>query len=97
MTRYDLIIRSDVVVGAEGPAEADLAVEDGKRLRRAWTRSTRDNQARLRKEPEQVSDLRITAGPYHFLARWEKGKENLHPLGEMTLWEGAQDIVVDRA
>jgi hypothetical protein len=32
MSRYDLIIRGDVVAGAEGPAEADLAVEDGKRV-----------------------------------------------------------------
>ncbi len=32
----------------------------------------------------------------HFLTITE-GKENLRPLGEMTLWEGAQDIVFDRA
>ena len=32
----------------------------------------------------------------HFLTITE-GKENLRPLGEMTLWEGAQDIAFDRA
>jgi hypothetical protein len=32
----------------------------------------------------------------HFLTITE-GKEYLRPLGEMTLWEGAQDIVFDRA
>jgi len=32
----------------------------------------------------------------HFLTVTE-GKENLRPLGEMTLWEGAQDILFDRA
>ena len=32
----------------------------------------------------------------HFLTVVE-GKENLRPLGEMTLWEGAQDIVFERA
>jgi hypothetical protein len=26
-----------------------------------------------------------------------EGKENLRPLGEMTLWEGAQDILFKRA
>lgn len=32
----------------------------------------------------------------HFLTVTE-GKENLRPLGEMTLWEGAQDILFDHA
>ena len=32
----------------------------------------------------------------HFLTVVE-GNENLRALGEMTLWEGAQDIVFDRA
>jgi hypothetical protein len=32
----------------------------------------------------------------HFLTITE-GKENLRKLGELTLWEGAQDIVFDRA
>jgi hypothetical protein len=32
----------------------------------------------------------------HFLTVTE-GKENLRSLGEMCLWEGAQDIVFDRA
>jgi hypothetical protein len=32
----------------------------------------------------------------HFLTVTE-GKENLRPLGEMCLWEGAQDIVFERA
>jgi hypothetical protein len=32
----------------------------------------------------------------HFLTVTE-GRENLRPLGEMTLWEGAQDILFDRA
>jgi hypothetical protein len=32
----------------------------------------------------------------HFLTLTE-GKENLRKLGEMTLWEGAQDIVFDRS
>jgi hypothetical protein len=32
----------------------------------------------------------------HFLTVVE-GNENLRPLGEKTLWEGAQDIVFDRA
>jgi hypothetical protein len=31
----------------------------------------------------------------HFLTVTE-GRENLRPLGEMTLWEGAQDIVFQR-
>ena len=31
----------------------------------------------------------------HFLTVVE-GSENLRPLGEMSLWEGAQDIVFDR-
>jgi hypothetical protein len=30
----------------------------------------------------------------HFLTVTE-GRENLRPLGEMTLWEGAQDIVFE--
>jgi hypothetical protein len=82
-----------------------------------------------------MADVRITAGPYEFRARWERekspksceafggccltgsrptsfasklgqlagnhfltitdGLENLRPLGEMTLWKGAQDIVFD--
>jgi hypothetical protein len=25
-----------------------------------------------------------------------KGQENLRPLGEVTLWEGAQDIVFEK-
>jgi hypothetical protein len=32
----------------------------------------------------------------HFLTVIE-GEEHLRPLGEMTLWEGAQDIVFERA
>jgi hypothetical protein len=32
----------------------------------------------------------------HFLTVTE-GRENLRPLGEMTLWEGAQDIVFEKA
>ena len=32
----------------------------------------------------------------HFLSVTE-GKENLRALGEMCLWEGAQDIVFERA
>jgi hypothetical protein len=32
----------------------------------------------------------------HFLTITE-GRENLRPLGELCLWEGAQDIVFDRA
>jgi hypothetical protein len=32
----------------------------------------------------------------HFLTITE-GHENLRPLGELCLWEGAQDIVFDRA
>ena len=32
----------------------------------------------------------------HFLTVTE-GRENLRPLGELTLWHGAQDIVFDRA
>jgi hypothetical protein len=32
----------------------------------------------------------------HFLTVVE-GNENLRALGERTLWEGAQDIVFDRA
>jgi hypothetical protein len=31
----------------------------------------------------------------HFLTVTE-GRENLRPLGEMTLWEGAQDIVFEK-
>jgi hypothetical protein len=92
-----------------------------------------------------MADVRMTAGPYEFRARWERekspksceafgrllpyrqrfihvrwsgesshqlrqqtrpacrhpfltitdGLENLRPLGEMTLWKGAQDIVFD--
>jgi hypothetical protein len=93
-----------------------------------------------------LSYVKITAGPYEFLARFERekspktceaferllpyqqkiihvrwsgagtifasklgrlagnhfltvveGKENLRALGEMCLWEGAQDIVFERA
>ena len=32
----------------------------------------------------------------HFLTITE-GQENLRPLGELTLWQGAQDVVFDRA
>ena len=32
----------------------------------------------------------------HFLTVTE-GRENLRPLGEMTLWKGAQDIVFEKA
>jgi hypothetical protein len=32
----------------------------------------------------------------HFLTVTE-GKENLRPLDEMTLWEGAQNILFERA
>lgn len=32
----------------------------------------------------------------HFLTITD-GRENLRPLGELTLWQGAQDIVFDRA
>ena len=32
----------------------------------------------------------------HFLTIVE-GKENLRAIGEMCLWQGAQDIVFDRA
>ncbi|HEX5700251.1 MAG TPA: DUF3830 family protein [Rubrobacter sp.] len=32
----------------------------------------------------------------HFLTVVE-GRENLRALGELTLWEGAQDIVFERA
>ena len=90
-----------------------------------------------------MSDVKITAGPYEFLARWERGRcpktvgaferllpyrqeilfpyygtvfrsklgelaanhlltvtegyENLRPLGELCLWEGAQDILFEKA
>ena len=66
-----------------------------------------------------MADIRITAGPCEFLARWEReksptsfasklgqlagnhfltitdGLEGLRPLGKMTLWKGAQNILFD--
>ena len=41
-----------------------------------------------------ASKLRQLAGN-HFLTVTE-GRENLRPLGEMTLWEGAQDIAFEK-
>src|SRR5918998_6394170 len=38
------------------------------------TRSRRENQTRIEERRERVSDVKITAGPFGFMARWERDK-----------------------